>query len=113
MPSERNTDHRGARCHGGSMTTYGMNERAWMVVDRCITRAAELGVTVHTLPGGCRVVDAGVKARGGLAAGLALVEICTGGLASAGFTPVTIDGEAWPGVQIWTDHPAISCMASQ
>ena len=27
--------------------------------------------------------------------------------------PLTIGGEPWPGVQVWTDHPAIACMASQ
>jgi methenyltetrahydromethanopterin cyclohydrolase len=26
---------------------------------------------------------------------------------------VQIDGQAWPGVTVWTDHPAVSCMASQ
>src|SRR5215471_15317071 len=95
------------------MTTFAMNERAWAVVDQCVDDAADLRVAVETLPGGSRVVDAGVKAPGGLAAGLALVRICTGGLASADFVPIPIDGQAWPGVQIWTDHPAISCMASQ
>jgi methenyltetrahydromethanopterin cyclohydrolase len=90
-----------------------MNERAWAVVDRLVERAADSRVAVQTLPGGSRVVDAGVKAPGGLAAGLALVQICTGGLASAEFTSLAIDGQAWPGVQIWTDHPATSCMASQ
>ena len=30
---------------------------------------------------------------------------------SANLRPV--NGESWPGVQVWTDHPAVSCMASQ
>ena len=29
------------------------------------------------------------------------------------FVPLTIGGESWPGVQVWTDHPAECCMASQ
>jgi methenyltetrahydromethanopterin cyclohydrolase len=29
------------------------------------------------------------------------------------YSPLQIGGEAWPGVTVWTDHPAISCMASQ
>jgi methenyltetrahydromethanopterin cyclohydrolase len=28
-------------------------------------------------------------------------------------TTLTIDGESWPAVQVWTDHPAVACMASQ
>jgi methenyltetrahydromethanopterin cyclohydrolase len=59
------------------------------------------------------VVDAGVHVPGGLAAGLALAELCMGGLGHVAFSSLTIGGEAWPGVQVWTDHPAESCMASQ
>jgi methenyltetrahydromethanopterin cyclohydrolase len=29
------------------------------------------------------------------------------------FVSLAIGGESWPGVQVWTDHPAVSCMASQ
>jgi methenyltetrahydromethanopterin cyclohydrolase len=36
-----------------------------------------------------------------------------GGLGHVTFAPITIDHEAWPGVHVWTDHPAVSCMASQ
>ena len=73
----------------------------------------ELRIAVDTLAGGARVIDAGVDAVGGLAAGRALAELCMGGLGHVDFTPLTIGGETWPGVQVWTDHPAESCMASQ
>ena len=36
-----------------------------------------------------------------------------GGLGSIAYAPLQIGGEAWPGVTVWTDHPAVSCMASQ
>ena len=36
-----------------------------------------------------------------------------GGLGHIEFTWLSIDGEAWPGVNVWTDHPAESCMAAQ
>jgi methenyltetrahydromethanopterin cyclohydrolase len=91
----------------------GMNERAWAVADRMVAHAAELQVGVHALPSGARVLDAGIVARGGLGAGLALAELCMGGLGHVAYTSLTIDGESWPGVQVWTDHPAASCMASQ
>lgn len=90
-----------------------MNERAWVLVDRYLERADELRVVAHTLPSGARVVDAGVEAAGGLAAGRALAELCMGGLGHVEFAPVTIGGDSWPGVHVWTDHPAESCMASQ
>ena len=81
--------------------------------ERCIARADELRIAVQTLASGARVVDAGVNVPGGFAAGLALAELCMGGLGHIEFTSLTIGGESWPGVHVWTDHPAESCMASQ
>jgi methenyltetrahydromethanopterin cyclohydrolase len=90
-----------------------LNERAWTIADACVARADELRVDVHLLSNGARVLDLGVEAAGGLAAGRVLAELCMGGLGHVEFAPLTIDGESWPGVQVWTDHPAVSCMASQ
>ena len=95
------------------MTGLGMNERAWALAERCIARAAEYRIAAHTLSSGARVIDAGVEEPGGLAAGAALAELCMGGLGHVEFVSLTIGGEVWPGVQVWTDHPAESCMASQ
>jgi methenyltetrahydromethanopterin cyclohydrolase len=94
-------------------TDLGMNERAWSLADRWAVRAADLRTVVHTLGSGSRVVDAGAAAPGGFAAGRALAELCMGGLGHVEFAPLSIGGETWPGVHVWTDHPAESCMASQ
>ena len=90
-----------------------MNERAWALADCAVERAGELRLAAHTLANGARVLDLGVAVDGGLAAGRVLAELCMGGLGHVEFVPLTIDGESWPGVQVWTDHPAVSCMASQ
>jgi methenyltetrahydromethanopterin cyclohydrolase len=95
------------------MIDLGMNERAWALTDRSIERAAELRVAAHRLAGGARVVDAGANVPGGFAAGRALAELCMGGLGHVEFASLTIAGTAWPGVHVWTDHPAEACMASQ
>jgi methenyltetrahydromethanopterin cyclohydrolase len=95
------------------MIDLGMNERAWALTDRWIERAAELRVAAHRLAGGARVVDAGANVPGGFAAGRALAELCMGGLGHVEFASLTIAGTVWPGVHVWTDHPAESCMASQ
>jgi methenyltetrahydromethanopterin cyclohydrolase len=50
---------------------------------------------------------------GGLAAGRMLAELCMGGLGHVDFGSLTIGGEAWSGVHVWTDYPAECCMASQ
>ena len=95
------------------MVDLGMNARAWALADRCVEKAEGWRLAVHHLASGARVIDAGVNVAGGLAAGRAMAEICMGGLGHVDFTPLSIDGDSWPGVHVWTDHPAESCMASQ
>lgn len=90
-----------------------MNERAWALADAAAERAQELRVDVSTLASGARVIDAGIGAAGGLGAGRLLAQLCMGGLGEIEFVSLTIGDETWPGVQVWTDHPAESCMASQ
>jgi methenyltetrahydromethanopterin cyclohydrolase len=90
-----------------------MNERAWALADACAVRADELRIAVHTLASGARVIDAGVDTAGGLGAGRVLAELCMGGLGHVEPTSMTIEGESWPAVHVWTDHPAEACMASQ
>jgi len=96
-----------------AMVDLEMNERAWAVADRSIDRSRELRIVANTLSCGARVIDAGVNAQGGLGAGRLLAELCMGGLGRVEYVPLTIGGEAWSGVQVWTDHPSESCMASQ
>ena len=93
--------------------SLGVNERAWKLADQFASDPAGYRTAVRTLTGGARVIDAGVEVPGGLAAGLLLSEICMGGLGAVEATTIPIDGENWPGVLVRTDHPAVSCMASQ
>ena len=93
--------------------SLGLNERAWGIADRLAADADEHRVTVRALPGGARVIDAGVDVPGGYGAGLALAEACMGGLGHIDYVPIAIGADMWPGVRVWTDHPAVSCMASQ
>jgi methenyltetrahydromethanopterin cyclohydrolase len=95
------------------MVTQGMNGLAWELADEMAEQEERLRVKTTMLPGGARVIDAGVDVPGGFNAGLSLSEICMGGLGDVAFVPLQIGGLAWPGVTVWTDHPAVSCMASQ
>jgi methenyltetrahydromethanopterin cyclohydrolase len=96
-----------------AVNDFALNVRAGVIADRMAFYAKEFGVTVNDLPSGARVIDAGVAARGGLGAGQAIAHICMGGLGHVSFVPLSIGGDAYQGVQVWTDHPAIACMASQ
>jgi len=95
------------------LSSLNLNERAWALVDDAVAHADLLRVRAHTLNGGARVLDAGVNVPGGLAAGLLLAELCMGGVGHVELTPLSIAGESWPGLHVWTDHPAECCMASQ
>lgn len=97
----------------GMIMEMGLNERAWAIADGLVARAAELRIAVQTLPSGARVLDAGVNALGGYGAGIALAELCMGGLGHVSFNELDIGGMPFPGVQVWTDHPAVAHMASQ
>ena len=106
---------RSAMTAGGAVAAGGLalNERAWAIADRMVADAEGLRIAVHSLGNGARVIDAGIAVEGGLGAGLGLAELCMGGLGRISFTPVLIEGVSYAGVQAWTDHPAVSCMASQ
>jgi methenyltetrahydromethanopterin cyclohydrolase len=94
-------------------TSLRMNETATEIADGMAEQADVLRVRSFRLPGGARVIDAGIDVEGGIEAGLALSEICMGGLGNITAAPLQIGGEPYPGLFVWTDHPAVSCMASQ
>ena len=50
---------------GGGLTDLGLNERAWRMADAMMPLADRLRVATRTLPGGARVIDAGIAAPGG------------------------------------------------
>lgn len=95
------------------MTGLRMNDRAMELVDAMVEEAALLRVQSTILSEGARVIDAGVETDGGYGAGIALSEICMGGLSDILYTTVQVGAQTWPGVVVSTDHPAVSCMASQ
>jgi methenyltetrahydromethanopterin cyclohydrolase len=97
----------------GQLTSFRMNELASDIVEAMVDQASLLRVRIHRLASGARVIDAGVAVDGGIEAGLALAEICMGGLGNVTTTGVQIGGRSYPGLMVWTDHPAESCMASQ
>ncbi|HUY87502.1 MAG TPA: methenyltetrahydromethanopterin cyclohydrolase [Pirellulales bacterium] len=89
-----------------------LNERAAALCRRQIEHAGVLRIESHQTAG-ATVVDFGVKSPGGLAAGLALAEICLAGLGRVSLTPA--DPALWrgPAVAVETDQPLLACLASQ
>ena len=89
-----------------------LNNRAAELCQAAAQRRQELGADIHSVAG-ATVIDLGVKARGGLQAGLALADICLAGLARVELVPG--DPAVWqgPAVCVYTDHPVSACLGSQ
>ena len=95
------------------MDDLRLNANALAIADDVETRADELRIATTTLPGGARIIDLGIDVLGGYAAGLAMAEICMGGLGHISYETIRVGDESYFGVEVWTDHPAVACMASQ
>lgn len=90
-----------------------LNERTAERCERLKREAGDLRIEFAQPAGGACVMDVGVRAPGGLAAGVALAEICMAGLGTVCLVPGA--REVWPGpaVQVRTDRPVAACMAAQ
>ena len=88
-----------------------LNARARTLCDQLIADADRLRVEVSTLAG-ATFIDAGIKATGGLEAGLALARVS---MADLGHIELVPQSSVWPGpaISVATDHPVAACMASQ
>ena len=91
----------------------GINEMGFEVFEEMLDYSDELQIEVQELDNGTVVADAGVVAKGGYGAGVYLSRLCMADLAEIQITPLDIKGVLLPGIQVATDHPAVSCMASQ
>ncbi|HEX9109485.1 MAG TPA: methenyltetrahydromethanopterin cyclohydrolase, partial [Longimicrobiales bacterium] len=97
----------------GVSGSLGLNARAAALTEAVGQEGAALGVRTSTLGNGARVLDFGTDAPGGLEAGRLLAQICMGGIGQVQLAPWFLDDLSFPGVAVWTDLPAIACLASQ
>src|SRR5947209_2254509 len=90
-----------------------LNDRAHHLADRLAADAETLRIAVSRTPDGARVLDCGVQAAGGLAAGLGMARVCLADLADVALLPAVAADLPCPLVQVVTDWPVLACMASQ
>lgn len=99
----------------GMQHTWGglsVNRLASKHVAALLDQAAPLGLQVERLDDGVTLVDAGIDAPGSVAAGLAIGEICMGGLGSVRLSARAADG--WPAwLEVASPQPVLACLASQ
>lgn len=93
--------------------TPGLNARTMELVHQIRKEQETLRVNVHTLEGGGSFIDCGVKAAGGFQAGTLLAGCTMGNLATIQTTPSHLPGFHGASIQVQTDHPILSCLASQ
>jgi methenyltetrahydromethanopterin cyclohydrolase len=90
-----------------------LNQLAWRRCDNLALAAERLRLAIHQTPEGARVIDCGLAAVGGLAAGQMLAEICLADLARVSIQQGNTADGSGPLVAVHTDQPLLACMASQ
>ncbi len=90
-----------------------LNERAAIRVDSLPSREGVLRIARMDRNDGATVYDCGLSAPGGIAAGLELARVCLADLAEVQITPGQVGHTPCPHVQVMTDAPVASCLASQ
>ena len=92
--------------------TPGINQLTQPLVRELVERADLLRVAVSRLDNGCRIIDAGIHATGGLEAGRLIAEICMGGLGRVSLSAA--GAGAWPWqLDVLSANPVMACLASQ
>ncbi|GAA0750080.1 methenyltetrahydromethanopterin cyclohydrolase [Ideonella azotifigens] len=92
--------------------SLSVNDLTRPLVERLLASADALELSVARLDGGTCIVDAGIKTRGSVTAGLLIGEICMGGLGQVGLRSGAADG--WPTwVEVRSSQPVLACLASQ
>ena len=90
-----------------------VNRAAYSLVKRLCNRAEEFGVIVKEVESGATLIDAGITAKGGFAAGQIVTEICLGGLGKAEIFSKGYGDLELPSIFIYSDFPVISTLGSQ
>ena len=93
--------------------TISVNKHAIHAVKEIINHKDELQVRVEKRPKGATIIDAGVAAPGGYAAGLMATRTCMGDLCEVSLSFRDYGGFSLPTIDVTTDHPAISTLGAQ
>jgi methenyltetrahydromethanopterin cyclohydrolase len=94
-------------------SNLSINKRTNPLVKDLLSNASALNLLVFEHDSGAMIVDAGIKAMGGLEAGRRIAEICMGGL---GFVSLQNDTsfKNWPlSIKVHAKSPIIACLGSQ
>lgn len=89
-----------------------VNRLAAPLVARLVAQADALRIRVSHDERGTCLIDAGLEVAGSIAAGLAIAEICMGGLGQVRLAAAPREG--WPSwLEVSSSQPVLACLASQ
>ncbi|MBN1538325.1 MAG: methenyltetrahydromethanopterin cyclohydrolase [Anaerolineales bacterium] len=90
-----------------------VNQSAWIVFEEIWEESTRLGCLPLQMGCGTRVIDAGIDATSGFAAGLKMAELSMAGLAQVAVIQGAINGIPWPNVQVHSEFPHLACFLCQ
>ena len=96
-----------------SQPKLSVNLKALSLVKKLCTKAENYGVIVEETESGATLIDAGIKAKGGIFAGKTITEICLGGYGKTKIFPAQYGDFVLPSIFVQTDHPAVATLGSQ
>jgi methenyltetrahydromethanopterin cyclohydrolase len=95
------------------MFKFSVNRNAVRLAKELCEKPDVFGVDITKNELGTYIIDAGLKAKGGLSAGRIITEICLGGLGEVNVTYMHLDNICLPSISVFTDYPAVSTLGSQ
>lgn len=95
------------------MGKISVNQLAWQKAQKFLDNPDLYGVAVSKSSAGATIIDAGVKAPGGFAAGKLFTELCLGAAATVELGFKSYGDYTFPSVTITSDHPAVAMLGSQ
>ncbi|CAB3748944.1 methenyltetrahydromethanopterin cyclohydrolase [Paraburkholderia humisilvae] len=100
--------------HALSHNKLSVNRLAEPLVEQLLADAARLRIDVSRTASGTTIVDAGVAARGSVAAGVQIARICMGGLGHVAPRVAAEREPLWPTmIEVHTSTPVLACLGSQ
>jgi methenyltetrahydromethanopterin cyclohydrolase len=93
--------------------SLSVNQQAWEKAQGFLKNPEYFGVAISKSTAGATIIDAGVKAPGGFAAGKLFTELCLGGVATVELGYKNYGDLDFPSVTITSDHPAVAMLGSQ
>lgn len=84
------------------------------IVRKAIEEREKIGIAVHELRNGAKVLDMGVHVPGSWAAGVYFAQANLGGIASVSLGRFDMGSEmSLPSVDVYADDPVVACLGSQ